>query len=150
FRRQHRETDDARRFDDRSFRFRFPPPASAARAMGRVDRADRLSSRTEQSAQAFPKAVAAVADRKQLQRIVRPNFTPATRDGFVGRSGSECAFEFVRRDEDCTEHAFVIVPPLAMCNLNSSLVRAPPFVFSLFLLLLLLLPLIILILIVIL
>jgi hypothetical protein len=103
-RRQHGQTDDCRRFDDRSFRHRLPPPTRRARTMRRVHGFQLLNTGAEQAAHDLAKAIAAIGHRQQIKFIVRTNVSPSFRNRPGGISRSQRAFIFVRDDRNFHRH----------------------------------------------
>jgi hypothetical protein len=96
--RQHGQADCSSGFDDRSFRFWLPPPFRATQTMSGINRSRRHDLSSQQCAHCFTKSVPAVGNGQEFQRIVRPHFTPAARNGPRCCAGGQRAFEFVWSD----------------------------------------------------
>ncbi len=94
-RRQHRQADHARRFDDGGPALRLPPPRSRARTMRRVHRSNLLTSGAEQAAHDLAKSFSTVAHRQQSQLVLRPGPDPAVANRFGRRARGQSSFELV-------------------------------------------------------
>src|SRR6185369_11041200 len=95
-----------------------PTPRRFARAMRGVLRLDGLRFGAQQSADGFAKTVAAIADREEIQLVVRAHLTPTAGDGGGGFAGGQCALELVGRDQNLQGHGPNFNRPTATRNLK--------------------------------
>ena len=70
-RRKHGQPDDARGLDDRGLRVIVPPPGGVERTAGGVHRLGLLKLRSDQFADDFTEAIAAVTHREQGEHVLR-------------------------------------------------------------------------------
>src|SRR3989442_31080 len=100
FRWQKGQPNHLGRFDDSRPAPGHPPPLGGARAMGRIYRVGGLDPGLKQAANYFAKAIAAVAQWEQIERVAWPGCAPAARYSLSGLRCSQRAFEFVGDDQD--------------------------------------------------